>query len=141
MSKENRMVELLEELVKWTKVTSIPNVKKLLLEILSSPEEKIAYQSSDGKKTREEVAKQADVGHTTVGRWWKKWIKAGIAKPVSVQRGTRAERVFSLDDFGIKVPLLKEVKPEIEETEAPIDIGKPVEEGSIQEEMSEEQET
>ena len=100
------MIELLEELVKWTKVTSIPNVKKLLLEILPSPKEKIAYQSSDGK-TREEVAKQIDVGHTTVGRWWKKWIKAGIAKPFSVQRGTRAKRIFSLDDLGIEVPAIE----------------------------------
>jgi FixJ family two-component response regulator len=102
LSKEDRMIELLEELVKWTRVTSIPNVKKLLLEILTSPEEKIAYQLSDGKSSKE-VAKQADVSYVTITFWWKKWIKAGIAEPVRARGGSRARRIFSLDDFGIGV--------------------------------------
>lgn len=104
MSKEDRMIELLEELVKWTKVTSIPKVKELLLEILASLEEKIAYQSSDGKRTVKQVAKQVNAAIGTVSGWWKKWIKAGIAEPISVRGGTRAKRVFSLDDFEIEVP-------------------------------------
>lgn len=104
MSKEDRMIELLDELVKWTKVTSIPKVKELLLEILASPEERIAYQSSDGEKTCAHVAKQANSATGTISGWWKKWIKAGIAEPISVRRGTRAKRVFSLYDFGIEVP-------------------------------------
>lgn len=71
MSREDRMIELLEELVKWTKTTSIPQVKKLLLEVLSSTEEKLAYQLSNGKRTIREVAKQANVGVSTLSRWWK----------------------------------------------------------------------
>lgn len=101
MSKEDRIVELLEELVKWTKVTSIPRVKKLLLEILTSPEEKTAYKASDGKSSKE-VAKQASVSYVTITFWWKKWIKAGIAEPIRARGGSRARRVFSLDDFGIE---------------------------------------
>ena len=106
------MIELLEELVKWTRVTSIPNVKKLLLEILTSPEEKIAYQSSDGRTSRQ-VAKQANVSQFTVAKWWKKWIKAGIAQPITVKGGgRRARRIFSLDDFGIEVPASKKTTGE-----------------------------
>lgn len=118
VSKEDRMIELLEELVKWTKVTSIPSVKKLLLEILPSPKEKIAYQSSDGK-TRKEVAKLADVSGFAISSWWKKWIRAGIAEAVSARGGgRRAIRSFSLDDFGITVPeLKKDDKPEDESGE------------------------
>jgi predicted HTH transcriptional regulator len=101
MNKKDRTVELLEELVKWTRVTSIPHVKQLLSEILASPEEKIAYQSSNGKRTSRQVAKQANVSQKTVSLWWKKWIKAGIAEPVSARRGKRAKRLFSLSDFGI----------------------------------------
>lgn len=107
VSKEDRMIELLEELVKWTKVTSIPEVKELLLEILASPEEKIAYQSSDGKKTTREVAKEVNTGNATISRWWKKWMKAGIVESVSVRGGKRARRLFPLDDFGIEVPVIK----------------------------------
>ena len=108
MSRKDRTIQLLEELVKWTKVTSIPKVKELLLDILESPEEMIAYQSSDGKRSGREVADQAKVSQPTVARWWKKWIKAGIAEPVSVQRGERAMRIFSLDDFAIEVPAMEE---------------------------------
>jgi hypothetical protein len=104
MSKEDRMIELLEELVKWTKVRSLPRVKELLLSILKNPEEMTAYQASDGERSGREVGERANVGQTTVARWWKTWIRAGIAEPVSVQRGERAKRIFSLDDFGIEVP-------------------------------------
>ena len=51
-NKQDRMIELLEELLKWTKVTSIPHVKKLLLEILPSDEEKKAYHYSNGQDSR-----------------------------------------------------------------------------------------
>jgi len=108
VSEKDRTIELLEELVKWTKVTSISKVKKLLLEILSNPEEKIAYQSSNGERSGREVAEQANVTQPTIAGWWKKWLKAGIAEPVSVRRGKRARRLFSLDDFGIEVPVIEE---------------------------------
>ena len=108
MSKEDRMIELLEELVKWTRVTSFPKVKDLLMEILASPEERVAYQSSNGERTTREVANMSNVGHYKIANWWKTWIKAGIAEAVSVQRGERAKRIFSLDDFGIEVPIIKE---------------------------------
>lgn len=108
MSKEDQIVELLEELVRWTRVTSFPKVKDLLNGILTCPEEKVAYQSSDGEKTLREVAEMANVGTSTISRWWKAWIKAGIAESISVQRGERAKRIFSLDDFGIEVPVIRE---------------------------------
>jgi len=104
MNYDERIVQLLEELVNWTRVSSIPRVKELLLEILASPEERIAYEISDGKKTITQVANQANAATGTISGWWKKWIKAGIAEPVSVRGGTRARRIFSLDDFGIEVP-------------------------------------
>jgi hypothetical protein len=104
MTKEDKIIALLEELVKWTKVTSFPHVKNLLLEILGSPEEKIAYQSSDGERSSRDVAEIANVSQFTIAKWWKIWIKAGIADPVQVQRGERAKCIFSLDEFGIQVP-------------------------------------
>jgi len=110
----------LKEILKWVKVTSIPNVKKLLLEVLSSDEEKIAYHYSDGRGSQD-IAKLVRVSHTTVTRWWKAWIYAGIAENVSVKGGERARRIFSLENFGIEVPQVK-VKPEItdEKSEIPI---------------------
>ena len=106
------MIELLEELVKWTKVTSIPRVRELLLEILGSPEERIAYHSSDGERTSREVGRISNVSHMTVANWWKTWIRAGIAESVSVRGGERAKRIFSLDDFGIELSVIKVTTPE-----------------------------
>jgi len=104
-SEKNRTIELLEELVKWTKVTSIPHVKKLLEEILPSPEEKVAYESSDGKPSQE-VAKLCNKSYSTVTVWWKNWIRVGIAESIASKGGQRAKRVFSLYDFGIEIPQL-----------------------------------
>ena len=40
----------------------------------------------------------------TVSNYGKKWVKNGIAKPVSAMGGQRAVRLFSLEDFGIEIP-------------------------------------
>lgn len=119
MSKEDRLVELLEELVKWTKVTSIPQVKKLLEEILTTPEEKVAYESSDGKSSPE-IAKLANISQPTVTIWWKKWLKAGLAESIPARGGQRARRLFSLIDFGIEIPKLipkEKAKPNTEQAQ------------------------
>ncbi|MCX8178198.1 MAG: hypothetical protein N3F10_07940, partial [Candidatus Bathyarchaeota archaeon] len=102
------MIEILTEILKWIKVTSIPQVKKLLLELLPSDEEKLAYQYSDGR-TSQEVSQLASVSYITITRWWKNWIRAGVAEPISVKGGERAKRIFSLDEFGIEIPLPKGV--------------------------------
>ena len=109
MSEEDTMIKLLKELVKWTKVTSIPKVRELLLSILDSPEKMVAYQASDGERTSKEVGDQAHVSQPTISKWWKKWLIAGIAEPISVRGGERAKRSFSLDDFGIEVPVITTV--------------------------------
>lgn len=108
------MIGPLEEMLRWMKVTSIPQVKKLLLEILPSDKEKIAYHHSVGQDSRK-IAQLTGVGHVTISRWWKTWIAAGIAESVGARRGERARRVFLLEDFGIEVSEPKEVKPRQEE--------------------------
>jgi hypothetical protein len=70
--KEEEIVNLLKELVKWTKVTSIPHVKEILVDTLKKPEERIAYQLSDGRRTVSNVAKRAKVSTGTISGWWKK---------------------------------------------------------------------
>ena len=112
MDNDQEIKDILKEILKWTKVTSIPKVKDVLIEILQTPQEKIAYQSSDGRSSSK-VSKEANVSYVTVTLWWKRWIKAGIAESVSARGGQRAKRVFSLDDFGIEVPSIE--RPKIEE--------------------------
>jgi transposase len=95
-------VELLREILKWTKVTSIPEVKAVLLATLKTPEQRKAYQASNGRKLAE-VAAMANAGVSTVGKWWDSWAKLGIAEMRPAQGGSRAFRSFSLEDFEIEV--------------------------------------
>ena len=90
-------VELLKEILKWTKVTSIPQVKNLLESTLASPEQRLAYQASDGKNVRE-VADIAHVGKSTIGRWWADWVKLGLAELQPAKGGDRAIRSYSLTE-------------------------------------------
>jgi hypothetical protein len=103
---QQKMVELLKEILKWTKISSLPHVRQLLLELLPEDDNKVAYHLSDGRGS-EDIAKFTGVSSSTIKRWWKIWIKAGIAGPIGVQRGDRAHRAFSLEDFGIAVPAIK----------------------------------
>ena len=95
-------VELLKEILKWTKVTSIPQVKNLLESTLASPEQRLAYEASDGRNVRE-VADIAHVGKSTIGRWWVDWVRLGLAELQPAKGGDRAIRSFSLAEFGLEV--------------------------------------
>lgn len=101
---KQREIELLEELVKWIRVTSISQVKKILEDNLETPNEKITYQASDGVTSQGKIADLANVNQSRISEWGKVWIRNGIAKAVSAKGGQRAVRLFSLEDFGIEVP-------------------------------------
>jgi hypothetical protein len=103
---QKRTIELLEELVKWAKFSSFPQVRQVLLDILSTDENKIAYQYSDGRKSKD-VAELTNIDDSTIRDWGKIWVKAHIAEFKSVQGGVRAIRLFSLEDFGIDIPKSK----------------------------------
>ncbi len=102
---EERTLDVLEEILKWTKVTSIPHVKKTLESVLSSDDERRAYHHSTGDTSRK-VADLAGVSHGTIARWWKKWHRSGLGEMRRVRGGSRFVRSFDLEDFGIPVPSL-----------------------------------
>lgn len=107
MNNEDRIVELLEELVYWTKETSFSEIRQRLLTNLQSPKEKMAYELSDGEKTTRQLTSKLKVGNDTITTWWTNWIAAGIAESITTKGGGhRAVRKFSLKDFGIEVPAI-----------------------------------
>ena len=66
MDKQDRIIELLEELVKWQRFESMQKVKDTLSELLRADNEKIVYANSDGQKTSREIAEIVGVSHVTV---------------------------------------------------------------------------
>ena len=101
--KYDRIISLLEELLKWTKLLGIEKAQNALTSLLKSDAEKLAYEQSDGKTSRE-VSTIVGVSHATIANYWKKWARYGIVTEVSAKGGTRYKRIFSLQDFGINVP-------------------------------------
>lgn len=106
MSENQRIIELLEELVKWKRFEGAQLAKKILRELLSKDTEKIVYQCSDGKTSRE-IAELAGVSDFSVRNYWKKWNIEGLVVPSNKFKG-RYERVFSLEDFGIEIQIPKQ---------------------------------
>lgn len=99
----DRIIEVLEEILKWVKFQGWQNVKGILSEVLEDDVSKLVYHYSDGRSSRE-VAEKVRVSHSTVTNYWKRWAKIGIVEPIRVRRGIRYKKVFSLEEFGIEVP-------------------------------------
>lgn len=97
------ILSVLQEILKWIRVTSIPSVKKLLVETLNDDKSKLAYHHTDGRSSRD-VAKAAGCSQATVISYWKRWFQNGLVEPIGVQRGDRYKKIFELEDFGIAVP-------------------------------------
>ena len=120
MSEEQfaRMIELLEEIRKWSRFQSWKEVKEVLLDVLSDDASKLIYHYSDGRSSRE-VAEYVDRDFGTIVRLWKKWAEIGIVEAFAVQRGTRYKRLFSLEDFGIEIPQVSLKEAQIQAIEEP----------------------
>ena len=99
--------------MKWTKFANFDKVKSVLEQKLNDDDaRKLVYHLSDGKNTRETIAKLTIVSTQTVSNWWKSWAKIGVIELKSVQGGERGSKVFELEDFDIPIPKLPEKKTE-----------------------------
>ena len=105
VDKQDKVIELLEEILKWTRFQGVQNVKAVLLDALKSDKEKVAYQFSDGRSSAE-VAKPCGVSSMTITNYWRRWFTLGIAQPSKNYKG-RFERAFSLEDLGIEIPSIQ----------------------------------
>lgn len=107
---EKALLQSVQELAKWTKVTSHPQVAKILSDEIKTDSQKIVYKNSDGKKTTKELSLLSGRDPSDISKDWKQWTRIGIAEQVPAQGGSRGKSLFALDDFGIDVPkvLVKE---------------------------------
>jgi len=101
--KTERIIGLLEEILKWVRLEGAQRAKDTLAGLLKTDTEKLVYENSDGHTSRE-IARVVGTSHATVTNYWKKWARYGIVKEASARGGTRYVKVFSLSDFGIEVP-------------------------------------
>jgi len=114
MKESEEQTELLKEILKWIKFSSIKEVRGVLMEVLDSEQKRLVYDLSDGKNGSIEIGKIAKTSDSTVRRNWESWARIGIVEPIRVQGGLRYKKLFELEDFGFVVPLVKDVSKEPE---------------------------
>lgn len=105
--KMDELIEVMREILKWTKFAGAREVRNILTAVLDTEQKRLIYHLSDGNKGSVEIAKTANVGDSTVRRYWESWARQGIVESLKVRGGERYRKSFELEDFGIAVPQSK----------------------------------
>lgn len=110
---ENKETELsvLKEILTWTKISGMKQVKAILSEALNDPLKRSLYQLSDGSRSIREILSKFKLktSRASIQKLWKQWSMLGIGEPISVMGGgQRFKRSFDLDAFGIEYEMSTE---------------------------------
>ena len=116
LEEEAQIAEMLKEILKWVKFDGIQRAREIVTSMLKKDSEKMVYHYSDGRGSAE-IARLAGISDFAVRSYWKKWAILGIVKDSEKYKG-RYEHVFSLEEFGIELPLLKKIESEKSEEES-----------------------
>lgn len=99
------IVDLLRELLMWTRLAYRPQVAKRFVEILDSDQKRLVYEYSDGERGVREIEELTGVNKAIVSSWWADWDAQGIVEQSKAWKGRR-QRLISLEELGIEVPAL-----------------------------------
>lgn len=104
--------ENLKELVKWSKFSAKKQLKEIINQNLKTENELKIFELTDGINSTRDISKiLGNIGHVTIASNWKKWHKIGIVDPSCHYQG-RFQRICSLEELGINIPLIPEQKNE-----------------------------
>ena len=103
-STENKILLTLQELLKWTKVSSYNEIEKMLQSVLDTENKRITYYLSNGENGQDEIVEKGKVSAGSVSKYWKEWEKLGIGEQIPVKRGMRFKRSFNPENFNIEIP-------------------------------------
>jgi hypothetical protein len=107
---EEALIERLDELIFWTRLSAMPTIRKTIVDNLRSDIDKLVYHFSDGNASTREIASIITRGgrrvtHVTVSNMWRKWAILNMVMPA--QRRGRYRRIVSLESLGIEIPQLE----------------------------------
>jgi hypothetical protein len=97
------IIDLLQELVVWTKLVHRAEVAQWFTQILDSDEKRLVYEYSDGERGVRELGKLTGASKALVSAWWRDWDQLGIMQQSRSVPGRR-QRMVSLEELGIVVP-------------------------------------
>jgi hypothetical protein len=110
------MLRTLKEMLKWIKFTGVKEVRAVLSNTLETDQKRLIFHLSDGNRGIIEIGKLANVGSSTVARYWEAWYRLGLMEPINVQRGIRYKKAFELEDFGLSIPQTRIATSEFKES-------------------------
>jgi Fic family protein len=102
----DKVVELLTEILKWIKFSGAKEVRGTLQSTLDNEQKRLIYHLSDGNMGSVDIAKLSKMSDSTVRRYWGSWARRGIVESIKVRGGDRYKKSFELEDFDIQVPKL-----------------------------------
>jgi CRP-like cAMP-binding protein len=97
---ENEMLNVLKEILKWTKIQALPSTRDTLRASLTDSSHRRLYQALDGRKTQKELASSCGLAQPSVSRLVSAWQRTGIAEEISPGKYRKS---FDLVDLGIEV--------------------------------------
>lgn len=98
MTADEHIVELLEELVAWTRFSSRSTLLDIWDSVLKDDRHLLAYELSDGTRSQKEVGDAVGISQPTVSGLWQRWRRLGIAR-VS---GPRVAHIARPSDMGME---------------------------------------
>lgn len=99
MTPEEKLLKAVKETNRWLRIMALPPLREKLAAVLTKREMKLVYQNSDGRQMRE-VAASANVGHTTVQRYWHEWATRGLVEPTEI--AGRFRKIIDLKEVGLE---------------------------------------
>jgi len=97
MSNEEKIIELLEEILKWERLQGIGAIREIIPTLLDKDEKRLAYEHTDGEKTVRDLEKLVKKDKATISRWWNSWYSQGIL----VKKGNKYKNIISLSELGL----------------------------------------
>lgn len=98
MNHDDRQLELLEELVAWTKFAQLNALIAVWRTVLADDKHLMAYELTDGARTQSEVARSSGLSQPTVSGLWQKWRRTGLARELP---GGKIRHLARPSDFGV----------------------------------------
>jgi hypothetical protein len=112
MNGDDRMVELMEELVAWTKFAHQEALITVWRKVIVDEKHLVAYELTDGTRTQRDVAEASGLSQPTISALWQKWRRTGLARELP---GGKVRHLARPSDFGI-VATPKKARPSGQKT-------------------------
>jgi hypothetical protein len=97
-----QLIAAMQEQTSWLRALATPQVRKTIEQTLTKTAMRKAYEASDGKRTRDQVAAAADASTGSISGWWARWRAVGICVEVP---GGHVKHVITLKDLGLPVDI------------------------------------